>query len=544
MNSFSLVFLSWLIVAFGQPAWLPFLSPLAAGMGYALFWKALLPIQKPVTRFFTALGWYALVQAVQLSWLFSLTPEYRDGFIFAAYFALIVWLGAQFGFLSVFIHSLSTRKILALASFWTLLEWARQHYFLCGFSLNPAGIALAAFPLPMQLASVFGILGLSFWVMVTNLVGLQAWIQKQKWGYWVSFALLLLFPYFFGMGHQFYNASKQHVGSSLSIGLVQTGLKASEKMPIAGYVGSFISPVEQWKRILGLVKSKEGEVFDLLVLPEGAVPFGFDGAVYSLEYAKAILSNQLKKDTSSFVPPLEAPFAYQKPEDHSGQWRVTNAFFAQALANYLNAEVVIGLDAEDKKKQECYNAAFHFSPGNSLPQRYEKRILLPVAEYLPFSGCGVLAQQFGLSEFFTPGKEAKVFQSKIPLSLSICYEETFSYLMRESRQKGAALFVNLTNDNWYPDSRLAAQHYSHGLIRTVENGVPLLRACNTGVTAAIDAFGQPVAALKEDGAGILAVKINLHHYKTLYTLWGDLGILSLCFLFLILFTWTRLQGKN
>jgi apolipoprotein N-acyltransferase len=108
--------------------------------------------------------------------------------------------------------------------------------------------------------------------------------------------------------------------------------------------------------------------------------------------------------------------------------------------------------------------------------------------------------------------------------------------MRVSRTKGASLFINLTNDNYYPFSRLPKQHFDHARLRTVENGVPLVRACNTGITAAIDSLGRVKGELEElDGnkklqAGVLALSLPLYHYKTLYTYWGDGCLLAICFL--------------
>ncbi len=125
-------------------------------------------------------------------------------------------------------------------------------------------------------------------------------------------------------------------------------------------------------------------------------------------------------------------------------------------------------------------------------------------------------------------KSRKVFASKVPLSASICYEETFSHHMRQSRQKGASMFVNLTNDNWYPNSKLPQQHFDHARLRAVENGVPMVRACNTGVTAAIDSLGRIIGQITEETrAGVLVAKVPLYHYSTLYSFWGDWGIVSL-----------------
>lgn len=113
--------------------------------------------------------------------------------------------------------------------------------------------------------------------------------------------------------------------------------------------------------------------------------------------------------------------------------------------------------------------------------------------------------------------------------------------MRNGRQKGAELFVNVTNDGWYPFSRLPEQHFIHGRVRAIENGVPLLRACNTGITAGVDSLGRTVARFENNEGkfelerGALYVPLDLYAFSTLYTFWGDALILILslgCLVFL------------
>ena len=173
-----------------------------------------------------------------------------------------------------------------------------------------------------------------------------------------------------------------------------------------------------------------------------------------------------------------------------------------------------------------------FSPLGGEIGRYEKRVLLPMGEYIPFSFLKDLCARYGVKGSFTQGKEAKVEQTLAGLvAPSICYEETFGGVMREGKLKGAEMLVNLTNDAWYPHSTLSLQHLEHARLRTVEMGVPLVRACNTGITCAIDSFGQTVDILHdhgevEDVADSLYVEVPKYHYWTLYSLWGDHFILA------------------
>ncbi|MFS8564028.1 MAG: apolipoprotein N-acyltransferase [Rhabdochlamydiaceae bacterium] len=509
MKNFLLVIVSWVVVSFGQPAWVPFLAPISACLGYGLFWRALLKIPSRKRRFWLAAGWFCLVQMIQLSWMTS--TEFQGLYILAVYAVLCLLLGLQFGAVSACIDRI---PYIAVASIWTLIEWARL-YFFCGFSWNPLGLTLTAFTPSMQMASIFGILGLSFWVVITNLA-----VVKKKWTAWGALAL---FPYIFGWGHIFFHAADLENSRELSVALVQTGLLPSQKTLINERESEFIPFHDQWRNILTLLKENPKKV-DLIVLPEYAVPLSAELGAYSFETTRHILQDVMKKDVSTLLP--------QKPPLS----KVSNSFWVRLIADVFSAEVVVGLDARDGRQH--FSSAFHVLPHNLQVNRYDKQILVPLAEYLPFSWLKKLTSRYGITEFFTHGKESKVFLGKVPLSISICYEETFSHLIREGRLKGAELLVNATNDNWYPASHLSRQHFDHARIRTVENGVPMVRACNTGVTAAIDSLGRTLGKITDERkAGVLVAQVPLYHYPTLFTFWGNFGILSVCVGFLGLSYW-------
>jgi len=500
------IVLSWFIVAFGQPAWWPWLSPLAACLGYALFWREALKISSKVRRFWLACGWFCLVQAIQLSWMTA--TEFQGWYIIGVWAALCLWLGVQFGLLTLAVNKIPH---IAVAALWTLFEWSRL-YLLCGFSWNPSGLALTSYVYSMQFASLFGVFGLSFWVILTNLA-----FFKKRMKVWL---VLTIFPYLFGILHLAYHEKKLEESPRLSVGLVQTGLLPSQKTLMKGRKDEFISPYDQWQNILNSLK-ESNQKFDLIVLPEYAVPFPAETPIYASDAALHILETTLGKEALKSVPPM------------GNQPKVSNYFWGQALANIFSAEVVAGLDADEGRVH--YSAAFHFLPYASKTHRYEKQVLVPLAEYLPFAWLKQFTEKYGIFEFFTPGKESKVFVGKVPFSVSICYEETFSHLIREGRIKGAELLVNVTNDNWYPFSNLPQEHFMHARVRSVENGVPLVRACNTAVTAAVDSLGRTIGQITEEQrAAVLAVSVPTYHYFTFYTVWGNWGIVTLCCIFLLI----------
>ena len=313
--------------------------------------------------------------------------------------------------------------------------------------------------------------------------------------------------------------------------LFNLGFFLIKKVFFYGKKERFIHPLVQWREMMCFIKEKEHEAIDLIVFPESAAPFSASSCVYPYELVFELLHETWKLEQRALRPLLTKPFA----EKNEGSWYVNNMFFAQAIANHYDAEVVMGLDDTDRQTGLSYSSAFHFQPKSFELSRYDKRVLVPLAEYLPLHFLKPLVERYGIADFYQHGKESKVFGRKKRLSCSICYEECFGNMMREGREKGAEVFVNITNDGWFPSSQLPLQHFYHGRLRALENGVPLLRACNTGVSAGIDSLGRSVGVLKgengrvEEEKGSLFLQLNVSPYRTLYTIWGDRAIIAISF---------------
>lgn len=515
---------SFILVAFGQPAWHWGVGLVAATSGYALVWYALCDMVSSKQRFWLATGWFSLVQIVQLSWLIA-HPYF---YIWIIYLGLSLALGFQFGLLSLLVCRANLQKIwkvAAMASLWVLLEWARLSV-LSGFSWNPVGIALSGQVYPLQLASIAGIYGLSFWVMFVNLLLLRTLIFKKYWLSWITAAA---FPYLFGFFHIAYHEDALAASPTLSALLVQTAFPIEECLDCTS--SDLVRYVEsEWRQIFTLLNQNKGQLtdLDLIAFPEYLVPFGTWTPLWPWSRMQPLIIELGNRHALAKLPPLEEPWARL----HKGEWFVSNAFLLQSIANLFDVEVISGLeDAELRRdKVEYYNAALMFEPCRyHCDKRYLKRVLVPMGEYIPFEWCQKLAASYGISGSFTPGLEAQVFRGKKwRYGVSICYEETYAHLMRENKQKGADVLLNLTSDVWYPNSRLTQQHLDHARLRSVEGGLPLLRACNTGITCAIDSLGRTIATLGLDEwqQAVLKVKLPIYHYKTLYTQTGDTLLLS------------------
>jgi apolipoprotein N-acyltransferase len=536
---------SLFIVGFGQPARIQWLCPIAAAVGFALFFSIFSQASSKKERFILSTAWFTGVQFLQLSWMTSI--EYQGYYILVVYLFLCCGLALQFGWLAALLpkNSLKPLHIFALSAFWTLLEWARL-YFICGFSWNPIGMSLGFHPLPMQWASLFGIFGMSFWVMLVNLWALKIWRDRKKlFQSLCIWFFLASMPYLFGALHLNYHIARSDSSSkTLNIALVQTGLLPSEKVLLSKHRESFIPTDAQWEYILKyLHEKKEGSLsidkWDLIVFPEAVVPRHADEPFFSLENVHGIFSKIYGSDVGNCFPALSVPFAEKKMLQGDEKIYVSNLFWAQTLANLYDSDVVLGLDHFDRQNDKYYNSAFLVSPRKQDVQRYDKKILLPLAEYLPFEWLRPLTKSYGIYEFFSKGEKTPCLAGKSNISVSICYEETFSDAIRKNIKSDSDLLINLTNDGYYPDSLLAEQHFAHARLRTVENGRPLLRACNTGVTAVMDSLGRVVARFSSKGEerkrGVVQCLLVPYRYTTLFSLWGDGGIICVSLGILALF---------
>lgn len=507
--------ISFCIVMLAQPDWSKHFCFLASFLGFGLFWYSL-SLFSSKEQFKIALVWFGIIALGHLSWLFSDHYVGKAIWLFLLFVALTT--GSVFACLSKLIVKapLSIMKCLAFAAFWTIFEWSRL-FFLSGYTWDPIGLSLTKNFFSVQNISVTGVFGLSFWVLFTNLLFFRA-LKQRTWKNGCMALMALFLPYCTGMGlYQFYKTN-QETSPQYHALLIQPSMTPEQRG--FGTPNLRLTPLQQWEKVFALLAGYKNKSVDLIVLPEGAFSYGpYNAVIGSFEAQEA-----LKK--------------YFQVEVSFSEEEICHAYIAHLLAEIFDAHVIIGLEDYDYETHKAYNAAFVFDQERC--SRYEKRILLPIAEYFPFQWCLGFAKKWGIASSFEKGQEAKVVKGKheTNLGLSICYEETFGHLMRENRKKGADILVSISNDAWYPDSRLPLVHYYHGKLRSIEQGIPQIRACNTGVTCVIDSFGNTLKMLNyetfffKSPSEVLYTGLPLYHYKTLYTLWGDAFILIISGVFL------------
>jgi apolipoprotein N-acyltransferase len=532
--------LSLLITGLGQEDFVPSLAPFSAVFGFAIFfWANLFLIDNKKQFFCSAFCWFFGVQLIKLAWIAS--PEFLGFWIIIFYFFASAFIAMQFAMVAIFIkRGMNVLYILVLASAFTLMEYVRIH-ILMGFTFNPSGLMLSAFSYSMQMSSLVGVYGMTFLVYLTNLFCLKLFESKQKGKALLILLPLACFPYIFGYFHIKYQlAHAKDRDKKLDFLLVQTFIMQDERFNNDPLKQSY-TPLQQWQKVFDIVKQVKDKKFDIVVLPEGVVPYPVDYPLYTQFDVIDLFKKYFGPYSLKTLPALKEPFAFWINKGvKGGGWALSNAYISQGLSNVLKADLFAGFEVvEYNQEVQAFQSMLFFQPENEIFERYDKQILVPLGECLPFKWCEKLANYFGVTAFFTPGNTLKIFNSKAFIGPSICYEETFGNLLLKTKNLGADCFINITNDGWFPGIRLTKQHLAHARLRTVESGLPLIRATTTGVTCGIDSLGRVQAMLDPINAkaDILEINMPMFHYDTLYSKTGDNLILGLCFFFIAIFGW-------
>ena len=206
----------------------------------------------------------------------------------------------------------------------------------------------------------------------------------------------------------------------------------------------------------------------------------------------------------------------------------------EAVARATRAAGEASLAAGAVRRAESgalYNSLLFYGPDGAPLGVYDKRKLTPFGEYVPFAwilgriGLGTLGD--GLSGF-AHGRRVGPYDlpGLPPAAPLICYEIIFPGLVGESAT-GAGWILQVTNDAWFGDSAGPWQHLAQARARAIEQGLPVARAANTGISAFIDPYGRVTASLPLDLRGALDSPLPGAPVATLYARTGDAPWLAL-----------------
>jgi apolipoprotein N-acyltransferase len=176
-------------------------------------------------------------------------------------------------------------------------------------------------------------------------------------------------------------------------------------------------------------------------------------------------------------------------------------------------------------EKHAYNAVYVIDHRGSILATYDKLHLVPFGEYLPFQdlleGAG-LTQLIDVPGGFLPGAQRhRIAVPGAPDMLPlICYEAIFPGEAVPTGERPGWL-LNLTNDAWFGISSGPYQHFQQARVRAIEEGLPLIRAANSGISAVIDPLGRVIAALPLGHDGVLDAALPRAADVTIYTRIGD-----------------------
>jgi len=425
------------------------------------------------------IGYAFLVDAPTFAWLMPFAVLGLP-----AYLALF----PAFGFgLARLIWSKDGSRVIALAASLTASEWLRGHV-LTGFPWNAFGYALTN-PLALaQVASLIGLWGLTF-LSVAIFASPAVLIDGNSRGRrsWVAPVVALLVLVAMGIfGAVRLGLQPTTTVANVKLRIMQPNLQQDVRF-------NYAAKAEVMRKYLTLSDRASGPqstgVRDasILIWPESAFPFFLTREADAL----AQIDDLLSKGTILITGSVRAP-------DLPPGTRITRA----------------------------YNSIYAIDHDGSVLSIYDKLHLVPFGEFLPFQdGMEELGfvQLTKVQGGFIPGtgRRAMEIPNAPPALPLICYEAIFPDEVA-TRGERPGWIINLTNDGWFGISTGPYQHLQQARLRAIEQGLPVVRAANTGISAVIDPMGRIVARLGLGVEGVLDSSLPAAIAPTIYARSGDI----------------------
>ncbi|KQP31843.1 acyltransferase [Methylobacterium sp. Leaf104] len=387
-------------------------------------------------------------------------------------------------------------RIVSLALGLSACEWMRGHLF-TGFPWNTLGMGLGQNLWLMQGASVVGLYGLTFLAILVAAAPATLAVADTWRGRFVPLALAALaLAGLAGFGALRVPAAADPVVAGVRLRLVQPNLNQDAKFRPENRQDILDRYLELSDRAAAPDRTGIADVSHV-IWPESAFPF------------------LIQRDPEALAR-IAAAFPPGK----------------QLITGAARAEVPVG-----DERPRFFNSILTISAGPKLGDIYDKVHLVPFGEYLPGPLDATLRalriRQFvSIPGGFTAGDRATQRIMTVPglppVAATICYEAIFpGAIVPGATPNGPApvpgLILNLTNDAWFGDTPGPRQHLAQARLRAVEEGLPLVRDANTGISAVIDAHGRITASLPLGVEGVLDAALPARLAgRTVYASLGDL----------------------
>jgi apolipoprotein N-acyltransferase len=378
-------------------------------------------------------------------------------------------------------------RVCLFAVAWSATEWLRGHLF-TGLPWNLVGYAWSGgFPgalAVLQSAAWLGIYGLSFVTVLAaslpallGVVSLQATSQARHWGIVGVTVLLIAAPAAAGTVRL---SLAPTVETGLWLRLVQPSIPQDLKWdPTAAD--------ENFRRLIQLSGAPAQHRLAAVLWPEAASPF--------------LLERE--RDRRSAI-------AAVAPEDG---YVITGALRGSPTAGPV---------------QRVWNSIEAIDREGEIRAHYDKAHLVPFGEYMPLRNLLPFKKitQGSLNLSAGPGPATVALSSLPAFAPLVCYEAIFPAGVVDRTEPPAWLF-NATNDAWYGRSSGPYQHFAIARTRAVEEGLPLVRVANNGISGVVDAAGRVLARTNLDDVTYADIALPEAGPPTLYARFGDLIFIAL-----------------
>lgn len=462
-----------------------FLSYPPFSLGF-LAWAAFLPLffaleYVQARRIALLTGWVAgfAFFFVSIQWLTHVTVA---GWILLAAFESLFVAGFAF-FIYESRHFPPFLRIIWISLAWTSLEFLRAKFPVLGFGWNLLGYSQAFYKTIAQTANTVGAYGLGCVIAAVNagLYECSRGIRGRRYAAAFQAGAVVFLLLFLTGAHGIYHQSRAGKSSGqFRITVLQGNIPQAVKWEV----------MARSQIIQIYSKLTELSTFDepsLIIWPEAAFP-----GYFNKDFDAQTIQDLVQK--------IETPVLLGAP-------------------HWENEEL-------------AYNSAYLLGPDGEIKQRYDKQNLVPFGEYVPLKflipGLEKFAYSLGVSDF-SAGHDKTVFSilnHEVSFSTLICFEDTFPELARDFVNRGAQFLAVITNDAWFGYSGAAAQHLQASIFRAIENGVPVVRAANTGISAFISNRGQVLGRVTDERGRALFVtgrktmELPLEMKDTLFRDWG------------------------
>ncbi len=443
-----------------------------------------------------AVGWWFGLGhfATGLYWIANALLVYPEKFAWLVPFAIIGLAGVVAVFpalAAVVVRAIGRRGIggvLVLAVAWTAAEWLRSWIF-TGFPWNLIGTVWVFDDAMIQSAALFGTFGLS--LMTVAIAAMPAVLGETR-------------------------VSRRHATVALccAFGLL-----------VAAWVGGTV-------RLSDATVANVADVTLRLVQPNIPQKLKWNRDLRDRNLAEQVALSR-RKATDGLVP-SHVIWAETAATFFLGHDEERRNFLAKAVPP--GGLLITGAPRRTPPGDQPYrvwNSLQALDGSGKIVGGYDKFHLVPFGEYIPLRPWLSIPKITAGRQDFSAGDglATLVLPGLPPFSPLICYEVIFpGEVVRRDERPGWIL--NLTNDAWYGVSSGPYQHLAAARMRAVEEGLPVVRVANTGISAIVDAHGRTVAEMGLEQAGVLDAPLPVAIEPTPYSRYGNVVglVLALCIL--------------